>query len=197
MSRSPEFTATQVSLTYLICLAYEVSDYQVVNRPEWMDTEYFDVTAHVKGNVGLSYQQLQRPLQELLKERFHLTFRHGTKTMDGYELVVGAGGPKLRRSAETTEHGIGLPGMIRVTGAPMDTVVRGLARQLMVPVKDKTGLKGLYDAILRFDPKNKGTARQPSIFAAVEEQLGLKLVPAKVSVETMMIVHAGRIPVEN
>jgi len=110
---------------------------------------------------------------------------------------VGAGGPKLRRSAETTEHGIGLPGMIRVTGAPMDTVVRGLARQLMVPVKDKTGLKGLYDAILRFDPKNKGTARQPSIFAAVEEQLGLKLVPAKVSVETMMIVHAGRIPVEN
>jgi uncharacterized protein (TIGR03435 family) len=72
------------------------------------------------------------------------------------------------------------------------------------PVVNKTGLAGLYDYTLDWTPDRPGApnldapveADAPSLFTALQEQLGLKLVPTKGAVEVIVIDHI-ELPSEN
>jgi uncharacterized protein (TIGR03435 family) len=63
-------------------------------------------------------------------------------------------------------------------------------------VVDHTGLTGAFDVSLKWTPEDS-EGNGPSLFTAIQEQLGLKLEPGKATVEMLMIDHAERIPVEN
>ncbi|HLJ46394.1 MAG TPA: TIGR03435 family protein [Bryobacteraceae bacterium] len=102
-------------------------------------------------------------------------------------------------------------GMIEANGASMETLAGQLARNLGRPVIDKTGLAGSYDVKLEWTPDEqaagpggpggpggpepKGDAvptaesAGPSLFTAVQEQLGLKLDGGKGPVKVIVIDH--------
>jgi len=65
------------------------------------------------------------------------------------------------------------------------------------PVIDKTGIVGKYDFTLKYATANHPDSNLPDLFTAVQEQFGLKLVPQKVPVETLVIDHVDKIPTEN
>ena len=152
-------------------------------------------------------------LQKLLIERFQLKVHMETKTLPVYNLVVDKGGSKLQVSTvveppsleELQAHpekykGRGSamgPGMFTGTGVPVRTLTSQLENTLGRPVHDTTGLTGTYDITLHFRP-DEGAAGEdrnadaPSIFSAVQEQLGLKLVPDKGPVETLVVDAAQK-----
>jgi uncharacterized protein (TIGR03435 family) len=81
---------------------------------------------------------------------------------------------------------------------PLDSVANSLSNETGRIVIDKTGLTGNYDLTLKWTPEQQRTADDsgPSVFTALEEQLGLKLVPAKGPVDTIVVDHIER-PSEN
>ena len=104
------------------------------------------------------------------------------------------------------------PGGLRGLGISMAELAGSLSGQVGRPVLDQTGLKGVYDILLHWTPEpgamvlgrgNSGADAAPladisgpSIFAAIQEQLGLKLEPTKAPMEMIVIDHIER-PSEN
>jgi uncharacterized protein (TIGR03435 family) len=72
-----------------------------------------------------------------------------------------------------------------------------LAAMLKRPVGDKTGAAGDYEVKLRFAPEGDAESPLPSIFTALHEEMGIKLEPAKVPVEMVVIDHLEKTPTEN
>ena len=105
------------------------------------------------------------------------------------------------------------PGHLESTGTPIDMLAHVLSRQLGRTVVDKTGLTGNYDFTLDYTPDNmpmpvhggpeggpkpemQPDAGGPSLFTAVQEQLGLKLESTKATVDVIVIDHIDQ-PSEN
>jgi len=191
------FVARNMTLKILIQLAYGIDANKIVGIPEWMNSQGYDITAKAEGGAGLSYQQLQAPLQQLLAERFHLAVHRDSKEMNGFALVVAKGGPKL----EATKGVDGTPTMtrseVRMQNMTLATFALLLGRPVDRPVVDRTGLTGKYDIDLKFAPINATDSQLPSIFTALQEQLGLKLEAEKQPVETLVIDHVDKVPTEN
>jgi bla regulator protein BlaR1 len=164
----------------------------------------------------LDQDQHRQMLQSLLQDRFELKVHWETKELPVYALAVAKNGPKLHEAKpdDTYPNGIkdeggvgraGLmrmgPGRITAQGLPMNTFVRLLSQQLGRTVLDKTGLAGNYDVELQWTPDNipasfigpdgKPTPEisGPSVFTAIQEQLGLKLESQKGPVEVLVIDH--------
>ncbi len=89
-------TFTNVSLMSILTRAYNVKNYQVTG-PAWLDSERYDIIAKVPPDT--TKEQSNIMLQNLLAERFHLALHHDSKEFQGYELVVGKNGPKLKASS--------------------------------------------------------------------------------------------------
>lgn len=96
-TRDPgRITYTNIPLTLLLTLAYDVKNFQV-KAPSWMESERYDITAKVP--QGATKEQTALMLQNLIADRFHLTLHHESKEMQGYELNVAKTGSKLKESA--------------------------------------------------------------------------------------------------
>jgi uncharacterized protein (TIGR03435 family) len=191
-----------------------------VGVPDWMANEKYDVIAKIPEadleawKVPARRQEMLRAmLCRLLEERCKVAVHRGSKEMPIYALTVMKNGPKFKE-AETTDAmelrklhpGVGsMPGgsTIVTAGNPprleyFSTSMAALALQLSTPagrpVEDRTGLEGKYDFTLQFSGLAARTENDdaPSIFTAVEEQLGLKLAPDKGQVETLVIDHVER-----
>jgi uncharacterized protein (TIGR03435 family) len=159
-------------------------------------------------------------LQSLLEDRFRLKIHHETKELPIYELTISKGGSKIKLSEDQTFPGQPLPppqpgsvprgGLRRSPGSmmgaaiPISVIAMSLSQQLGRPVVDKTGLQGLYDFKLQWSPDPSPAAGRdaavdqdgPSIFTALQEQLGLKLDPAKGPVD-IIVVDSAQKPTEN
>ena len=84
-------------------------------------------------------------------------------------------------------------------GQPFRNFVYFLGRQLDRPLIDRIGLEGLYDVTLRWTPEPPGNTRPsdlPTLFTAVQEQLGLKLESSKGAVD-MFVIESVQRPSEN
>lgn len=163
----------------------------------------------------------QQMLRALLTDRFKLTFHYETKELPVYSLLIAKNGSKLRESVPGQNPSIGAPsaggggatvsmsgaGATDGTGAPAGTrsllgheaTIERLARAISVAldcrVLDKTGLAGKYDYSLQWvqdDLRPEAEPSGPSIFAAIQEQLGLKLESGKGPVEVLVIDHVER-----
>ena len=184
----------------LVSIAYGVSDKEIVGGPGsgWPISERYDVTAKPEGDLKLTYEELKPRMQQLLAQRFKFAVHRQTKDFQGYALVVAKGGSKLKASEPNPKaQGIIWARGIRQPSATMETLAAMLARPAGRPIVDKTGIQGTYNIDLSFMAVDDPKSELPSIFTAVQEQLGLKLENAKVPVEMLVIDHVEKTPSEN
>jgi len=217
-------TITDFPLGAIVSSAYgDVSGLpgDVRGLPGWTQSEHFDIQAKVADSDipayrKLSSQQQLRMFQVILEDRFKLKLHQESKETNVYELVVAKNGPKLKEAKEGDTYANGskftngqamgsslVPmgvGGLRAQAIPMSALAMWLshfgAGRMVV---DKTGLMGRYDFTMQWAPDESNPApdsNQASIFTAVEEQLGLKLQPAKITVKFLVIDHIER-PSEN
>jgi uncharacterized protein (TIGR03435 family) len=193
---SPGFTAQNVSMQILISLAYG-GDSDRVQGPGWIGSQQYDVTAKTEGERKLSYDELKPLLQDLLAQRFQLKVHTQMKEGSGYALVVAKGGAKLQETKGAADHSYILPNSLDVQNRSMAAFAGALSRPAGRPVVDETGLKGNYDIRVNYAEDQDKNPTLPSIFTALQEQLGLQLVPKKVPVEFIIVDHVERTPAEN
>ncbi len=194
---SGTFTAKNTPLRILVGMAYGVDDKQILGEDK-LGTELYDVSARPEGGGKLSYERLHPMLESLLAERFGLVVHRETKVFSGYALVPAKTGVKLQASGATAagQSSI-LPGRLIGHAVGMAVLASMLGRPLGAPVADKTGIEGTYEVDLKFAPEGSTDSSRPSIFTAVQEQLGLKLESQKVPLEMLVIDHCERVPTEN
>jgi len=180
------FRRTNSTLRTLVRTAYDVQDYQVVGGPGWSDTLRFDIEARHGGSAPRN--DVLQMLQALLAERFALTVRRETREGPTYELVRIAGAKVPSEAADSSS------ATVRVgeySGhRSMSQLAQYLAGIVGRPVVDRTGMPGTFDLHLSFAPDLRNTD-QPSIFAALQEQLGLRLDASRGPFETVVIDRAS------
>ncbi len=189
----------------LICEAYDVRCMNVLNMPSWMNSKYthYDISAKIDGDALLTFDQMKPMMQTLLEERFHLKFHREHRIVAGYALVVAKGGPKLTPTKGGTFNGMWGGMEMKFQNDNVENFAKMITGQLKQPVVDRTGIKGQYDIDLKFLPENSVFAEVPrysglpNIYSALQNQLGLKLVPARVPEDFIVVDYADRIPTEN
>ena len=205
------FSAHCTTLLGLLFNAYPTvkPNVDVPGLPGWANSARFDVDAKADDETAAAMQELPREqkwkqtqamLQAALADRFKLRTHVESREGPIYELVAAKGGCKLK-NAPANEHSRGYSWSldhIEVRTGPIGSLVFVLSDVLSRNVVDKTGLTGNYDIDLRWTPDDQqGTPDAgPTLFTALEEQLGLKLVPAKGPVDTFVVDHVER-PTEN
>jgi uncharacterized protein (TIGR03435 family) len=194
--------ATLVDILYE---AYSLKDYQQISGPGWLGTEAYDVIATMPPET--SKKDFLAMLQNLLAERFAVVVHHETKEFPAYELVIAKNGPRLKDYDPALKPGL----RATMSGASAHMVAHGqtvaiLAENLRRPVDrfvvDKTGLTGRYDFELDYHPDSTasgsvGEGSAPSVFVALERQLGLKLVAGRAEFDVIVVDHANKVPTEN
>ena len=201
--RHEEVTFGNAALVNCIRFAYNMASDAQITGPEWIKSNQFIYDVDAKGAVGSTREQLQAMMQTLLKERFKLVVHRDQKEMSHYALVAAKGGPKIQVMKEVppdyrgTTSGGHIDSML-----PMTTFAYLLSRfETERPIIDLTGLKGWYpiklDWALARGPGAPADSAGPSLFTAVEEQLGLKLEGRKGPVEILVVDRAEKVPSEN
>jgi uncharacterized protein (TIGR03435 family) len=196
-------TLSNATLADCLKFAYSLTTDEQLAGPDWIKQKQvrFEVTA--KAAADTPDDQLKRMLQALLKERFQMMVHTEQREMTHYELVLGKNGPKLKASTVGPEAATGTARLdgIRSNRMQMNRLAALLSRMTRMPVIDKTGLTDFYQFDLRYaDEVSKEPAENPgapSIFTAVQEQLGLKLESRKGPVDVLVVDHAEKTPVEN
>ena len=206
------FRFSGMALTWLIRWAYDLPPTRIQGLPDWItdwvnkNDSMYEIEAKAQGPVD--DLQCKAMVRSLLEDRFRMTTRRETKEMRVYALTVSSKGAKLLEVKKgTTGKGAffnGDPLLKRVSsavaftdpappgGVSMVELTDRLSAAPVVglPVIDKTGLKGVYSFRLDFSVR-EGDDR-PAIAEALEEQLGLKLVPTKAPIEVLVVDHIER-----
>jgi uncharacterized protein (TIGR03435 family) len=202
-NRNGELITNNVSLKHLIERAYNVKDYSLAG-PDWLDSVRLDIVA--KPPAGTQKDQLQPMMQALLIERFKLQTHREPKTLSAYALLVAKGGPKLSPSSEVkgNTNTNSERGKLIAKGATMVTLADFLSERLELPVIDKTNVDGAFDFTLNWtpDPTTENdhgdpNSSAPSLFTALQEQLGLRLQKDKLPIQILVVDHVEKEPVEN
>jgi len=187
-------TCENIRLKDLISRAYDVKKYQIVG-PDWLDSETYNIIATMPPDT--SVERVQLMLQSLLTSRFQLSLHRETKEQPVYALVIGKAGLKLQEIPLSRGGTKSTPGKIEAHSQNMARFTSLLSNFIDRPVIDETGLHGFYDFNLEWSPASKTDPDGPSIYTAVQEQLGLKLEPRKAPIEMLIIDRAEKIPTEN
>jgi uncharacterized protein (TIGR03435 family) len=183
------------TLKGLICIAYHVKDNQVAGGPKWIDAERYDINAKAEGPAG--DPQLLNMLQTLLADRFQLTFHHEEKIASTYALVVAKSGLKIKPvEGATGSRSSGGKGKIAAQGVTMAKLADQLSRRVGGPVTDLTGVSGAYDFTLEWSTEGDPDDVQSALFAALQEQLGVKLEMRKLPLDLLVVDRAEK-PSEN
>lgn len=199
------YTSTNVTLLQLLMSAYDMQDFQIIGRSAWVDTLKYDIEGKA-ANTSM----WQPMLQALLADHFKLSVHKESQELPLYNLVIADRGLKMKESGTgTCTDNLTSPcngfnaTNVSVAGRriSMTQLVSRLSRSLGRAVIDKTALQDRYDVQLEWtipqnykSPANVDASENisGSIFRAIEEQLGLKLEPAKGPVDVLVIDHAER-----
>ena len=205
----------------LMSIAYGVKEHEIVGGPSWVDTDRYDINAKPDAaslSGPVTQEQMRPMIQALLSERFKLATHSESKEATVYALVAGKNGPKLTETdpaagANNRQVRMG-NGSLNATGVPLQFLADSMSRILNRTVVDKTGLKARYDFKLEWTPDESTSlrlpglpapggdgppppeARGPSLFNALEEQLGLRLNTEKGQISTIVIDKIEK-PTEN
>ena len=218
MASTHEFMARNHALKTLIAAAWNLSPRAISGGPDWVDSGHYDIVAKAPGEIRPNLDQQMAMLRALLAARFHLTFHREPRQMQVYALTVAKGGPRLRESTASPDASpegppplifVVSPELIRLparnaTMAELAWVMQRAA--LDYPVLDRTNLSARYDFDLEFTPdetlfggvlgRGADDSTKPGLFAALQQQLGLRLESTRGPVDTLVIDHAER-PSEN
>jgi uncharacterized protein (TIGR03435 family) len=220
--RSSRFEATNLPIKALLQIAYGF-DAPVVGAPDWVSNTFYDIKARSDDAADAHLAKItpnevrlekRNAIRVLLAERFDLKMHLETRNTSIYTLTIAKGGVKMQAvpappaangeappapppadvAAHGSQHGLEFDG----TNASMRAITGALSSQVEAPVLDKTGLTGLYNYTLQFgrDWSANDPDSYPSIFTAVQEQLGLKLESVHDSVPNLIVDHIAK-PTEN
>jgi uncharacterized protein (TIGR03435 family) len=199
------------SLNDLVTFAYSLQVKQIVNGPEWMDSDRYDIEANPEQPGTPNTEQMRIMVRKLLADRFKLTFHHEKRDLAAYVLTVGKTGQKLT----PTQSKGNLPGFFYTpgTGGLMIHLINGTMNdftdflQMIVldkPVVDQTGIAGRFDNNVTFTPDDSqfnghppkvpasNVSEAPNLFDAIQQQLGLKLTAQKTAVDVIVIDHVEK-----
>lgn len=218
------YSAHNIALKNLMqSSAYGIPQQRILGGPKWLDSTRFDIEAKLDSaaveelrKLGNEQQriQIQKMFQLLLADRFKLVVHWETRELPVYALIAAKNGPSLKKTtlpegeADTTSN----DGRFVARGLTMEDLCKALtnelSRDLGRVVIDKTGLAGRYDVAIKWTPLADSAAADsrtdssatpdagPSIFTALQEQLGLKLVSTKGPVQVLVIDNV-EMPQEN
>jgi uncharacterized protein (TIGR03435 family) len=213
-------TARNITLKRLIAIGYSVTDYQIFVSLPWLDSAGFDLEARSAGPTDLSH--VRPMVQSLLNDRFKLKIHRETRELPIYSLTLAKSGGKLGAglvesaagacgpvNAESPPSAAACgtvtpgPGRIRGQRGRISQLADRPSTILGRTVVDKTGLTSVYDMELTYTPDPSMTQQLPpgfpgsdvpgpSLFTAVQEQLGLKLTAGKGPVEVIVVDTAEK-----
>jgi len=192
------FTATNVSLPMLLGGAYGVNQDLILGIEGPLKTARFDIQAKIAdpeatGLKRVSDEQRMAMLQSLLIASFQLKVHTETKILPVYDMVILPGGIKFKETAPGGQHSCcGHAPPLKVEGMPIFLLTGTLTAVTHRTVIDKTGLTGKYDFTLNWAPDDGSDpdSPYPSLFTAVQEQLGVKLKSTKGPVDVLVVDHA-------
>ena len=202
------FFSTNSGVFYVIAGAYGESmnalrPSQIIGAPGWLESERWDLVAKAASPADMdNFEKTRLLMRTLLEDRFKLRIHREQRPMPIYALVRakagGTLGPNLKQSvpdcsAPSSGCGFrgGTIGHIKGDAIPIAILTQLLNAATDRIVVDRTGLTGGFQIDLEYSPDQTATDK-PSIFAAVQEQLGLKLEPARGSVDVVVIDHVER-----
>ena len=187
----------------ILLLGFGIQKDQIVGGPDWIRTERFDAdgVATVEGQPDM--KQFQTMLRKLLVERFGLVTHREQRELPVYVLTVAKGGPKMELSKSDpngmqndSDHQNRGQRTIEMQNTTMDGFSMELLLNTDRPVVNETGLTGRYDLALTwtFDESNapRDGSAAPSLFTAIQEQMGLKLEAVKRMTDVLVIDKVER-----
>lgn len=206
--RGTHFMTINTNLNDLIALAYGVHAKQIIGAPDWFSTELFDIDGVPDAPGRPNNKQMGIMVQKLLADRCQLKIHHEQRELAVYAISV-AGAPKMTKTTAAPTDPSGF--MFRGLG---DLIVRNMtiaefatwmqASVMDRPVVDQTGLKDRYDFQLKWTPDDSQFAQfrgtlpitppksddpnaPPSLYTALQEQLGLKMEAVKAPDDVIVI----------
>ena len=215
--RGVEVITTNTTLHDLINLAYWLHPKQLAGGPAWTESDKFDMTGKPDAPGQPNVDQMKMMIQKLLADRFQLKFHFEKRDLSAYAIRIAKTGAKITRSQDDPK---GLPGWnfgrtpsgmtMTFRNSPMSQFTALLQNSLDKPVVDQSGLSERYDFTLTFTPDPAQAAllggppspaadnpdAAPDLFAAFQQQLGLKLESARAPVDVMVIDKVEK-PSEN
>ena len=199
--RGGHFRTRNTNVNDLIGFAYGIHAKQIVGAPDWFGTDLYDIEGKPDAEGRPNPDQTETMVQKLLADRFKLTFHHDKRELSVYVISVASGGPKMTKSTsdpnDLPTFGFRGLGDLLVTNMTMtDFAIWMQAGVMDKPVVDQTELSDRYDFQLKWTPDEsqfaqfRGTGAvvpaptndpnaPPSLYTAMQEQLGLKMGPAK------------------
>jgi uncharacterized protein (TIGR03435 family) len=213
------FTTVNVDLKSIIQWAWDLPESRIVGGPSWLGSARWDIEAKADNaldmqktyNSSAAHLEKQRMVQALLAERFHLTIHTESRELPVYALVVARDGAKFLATKADGNKFDRWNNRMELEGG--DNTVAVLAEQLAETlgrvVVDKTGIQGRYKIALTWTPEDSAAPSSgvsaanpsagesgPSIFTALQEQLGLKLESEKGPVQ-VLVIDSAAMPSEN
>jgi len=196
-------TLSNVSLADCIKFAYGLTSDVQLYGPDWIKSkeERYDIVA--KTAPGTTREQTLRMMQGLLAERFRLALHREQRVLAYFALVVARSGSKMPVANDAPASApAGVQGQLRIVSnrMSMSLVATILSRYMRALVVDQTGLAGDFEVKLAWTPDDRPIPedeRGPSVFTAVEEQLGLRLMSKKGPMDVLVVDSAEKTPTEN
>jgi len=216
MQSAHQFLAKGYTLKFLVSAAYNLPPRAISGGPDWIDFERYDILAATPGEGRPNLDEQMAMLRKLLDERFKLAFHTEPKELPVYVLTVAKAGSKLKESTAPPDE---QPVLINTVypaekiflparNATMSQFASMLQRAVLDrPVVDKTNLAARYDFDLEWTPDDSqfgGTLPpvppqnvvKPDLFAALQQQLGLRLDSSRASIDAIVIDRVQK-PTEN
>lgn len=215
------FNAINMTLREILSIAYPVDgkfrdEITLTGGPGWINSDRFDIVAKAEGSPQLdtnkpgstvtdvdrdAVERVRQMLRRLIAERFTLRLHHEMRQLPIYELVRAksgdALGPDLRTAAADCGRDCGSirrmgPDKVVGTSVSAGSLAHSMSDWVRRTVVDKTGLTGPMDFTLTWAPEGATDSTAPSIFTAVQEQLGLKLEPGRGPVDVLVVDSAEK-----
>jgi uncharacterized protein (TIGR03435 family) len=185
------FAADSITTKALIAYAYDVREFQISSGPSWLGSEEYNIVAKPEGDVA--GERALAMVRNLLAERFNLMLHRESREMPVLTLMATKNGLKLQPSQGTAGPEVrGGRGRLIARNVTMEMLAAQLASRVLIrPVVDRTGITGKFDIDLTWTPDESADPGL-SIFAALEEQLGLKLETRKGPVDVLVIDRVDR-----
>jgi len=209
--RGRQFVTIHTSLADLIQFAHGLHPHQTENGPKWLESDKFDVVGSTSTESQPTEQEWMKMMANLLASRFQLRFHLEKRELPVYAILVDRENPKLKAS-DGDPNGPGAVyfrgrGQLVATNANLPDLAWELQSAVVDrPVVDQTGLRGRFSFTLTWTPdefqnsnltgQTPTTEEPPNLFAAAQQQLGLRLEATRSVVDVMVIDHVER-PSEN
>jgi uncharacterized protein (TIGR03435 family) len=209
-----QFTATNLSVSNLILIAYGIHPRQLIGAPDWIEKDRYDILGKPDVEGQPNNRQMRALFQKLLADHFRMKFHHEKREFSVYTIVVAKNGAKLTASEEDPKRDPLMffygPGKVVAKNATITDFAELLQGGVLDrPVVDRTGLAGRYDFGLIYRPdqplagdrgdKSPAPSDQDAlqdIYGAVQQQLGLRLEATKTPVDVIVVDHLEK-PSEN